>query len=138
MGPPREWGAEACRAQSPMGTRNKEVITSFAEGDTRAQLRPPWLKQVRLSRGVSAFSKAPRPTTAVSCYTATHYKNTSAGNPQRETKDQTEMGDGYRTIREQGVASALFPGNQSPQFSPGPPCVPRYQRAQKERQEVEG
>lgn len=75
-------------------------MTSFAEAETRAQLGPPRLKQVRLSPGGSAFSKAPRLTTVESCYTATHYKNTSAGNPRRETKDQTEMGDGYRTIRE--------------------------------------
>lgn len=47
------------------------------------------------------------------------------------------MGDGYRTIREQGVASALLPGNQSPQFYKGLHPCPGYQRAQKETREVE-
>lgn len=47
------------------------------------------------------------------------------------------MGDGYRTISEQGVASALLPGKQNPRFSKGHHPCPGYQRAQKETREVE-
>lgn len=114
--PPRDVGSRGLSGPAPTGYPVRRWITSFAEGESKAQLGTPQLKQVRLPSGGSAFTKkAHWPTTVVSCYTAaTHYKNTSAGNPGTETKDQTEMGDGYRTIREQGVASALLPGNQSP------------------------
>lgn len=94
MGPPRDVGSGSRGLSSPA-----------PKGVWRClQREKPGLEGLLSSsrsgfpmRG-SAFGKALPQTAVVSYYTATHYKNTSAGNPGIETKDQTGMGDGYRTM----------------------------------------
>lgn len=76
MGPPRDMGSRGLSGPSPKGVWR--WITS--RGRNRALGLLSSSRSGFLVRG-SAFSKALLPTTAVSRYTATHYKNTSAGNP---------------------------------------------------------
>lgn len=123
MGPPRDVGSRGLSGPAPNGYSGvRRWITSFAEEETRAQLGPLQLKQVRLHcEGGSAFSKAHGPTTVVSSYTATRYKNTSAGGSR--DRDKGPDGSGGWVQNYQRAGCGLGPYFQAIKAS-GPPSVP--------------
>lgn len=135
MGPPRDVGSRGLSGPAPNGYSGvRRWITSFAEEETRAQLGPLQLKQVRLHcEGGSAFSKAHGPTTVVSSYTATRYKNTSAGGSRDRDKGPDGSGGWVQNYQRAGCGLGLTSRQSKP---PGLHPCPGYQRAQKETREV--
>lgn len=118
-------GAEACRAQPPMGTRSKEMDNLFCRGE-----RPgPSLGLLSSSRSGftmrgSAFSDAHRQTTVVSCYTATHYINTSAGESWDRDKGPDGNGGWVQNYQRAGCGLGLTSRQAKPPVFQGLPSVP--------------
>lgn len=122
MGPPRDMESRGLSGPAPNGVRR--WITSFAEGETGAQLGPPQLKQVRLPSGGLCLQQR---SLANHCGVLLH-SNPLQKHLCRESWDRDKGPDGnggwVQNYQRAGCGLGLTSRQSKPPVLQGPPFVP--------------
>lgn len=122
--PLETWGAEAGRAQSPVGTRSKEVDDLFCRGRNQG---PAWASSAQAGQAFSRGLCLQQSSQADHCGVLLH-SNPLQKHLGRESSERDKGPDGnggwVQNYQRVGCGLGLTSRQPKPPVFQGPPCVP--------------